>query len=67
MLFVSSFPFDIRINNIISLKGFKSFPKNLHLKYIVYTGDEELLIDDIRVLPFEIFVKRLHLGKIILT
>ena len=51
MLFVSSFPFDIRINNIISLKGFKSFPQNLHSKYIVYTGDEELLIDDIRVLP----------------
>ena len=67
MLFVSSFPFGIRINNIISLKGFKSFPKNLHSKYIVYTGDEELLIDDVRVLPFEIFVKRLYNDKIILT
>ena len=49
------------------LKGFKSFPKNLHSKYIVYTGDEELLIDDVRVLPFEIFVKRLYNDKIILT
>ena len=63
MLFVSSFPFGIRINNIISLKGFKSFPKNLHSKYIVYTGDEELLIDDVRVLPFEIFVKDFIWGK----
>lgn len=33
--------------------------------FIVYRGDSELVVDGIRVLPFETFVRRLHAGEII--
>lgn len=33
--------------------------------YIVYRGERELLVDDIRVLPVEIFLRQLHTGNII--
>ena len=47
------------------LKGFKVFPKKLHSKYVVYTGDEELLVEDTRILPFETFCRKLYAGEII--
>lgn len=33
--------------------------------YVVYRGAEELLVDDVRVLPVETFLRRLHAGDVI--
>ena len=40
-----------------SLSGVKS--------YVVYRGDEELLVDDVQVLPVESFLRRLHAGDVL--
>lgn len=40
-----------------SLSGVKS--------YVVYRGDEELLVDDVHVLPVESFLRRLHAGDVL--
>lgn len=40
-----------------SLSGVKS--------YVVYQGDEELLVDDVHVLPVESFLRRLHAGDVL--
>jgi hypothetical protein len=32
---------------------------------VVYRGDTELEIDGVRVLPFEVFARRLHAGEIL--
>ena len=33
--------------------------------YVVYRGSEELLVEDVRVLPVEVFLRRLHAGEVL--
>jgi predicted AAA+ superfamily ATPase len=47
-------------------KGIASFLEGRKAKsYIVYRGTRELEIDGTRVLPLEIFLRRLHAGEIV--
>lgn len=49
------------------LKGLKSLRENMEVTaaYIVYLGMEELIIDNVRVLPVLTFLKNLHKGALI--
>ena len=49
------------------LKGLKSLKESmsLHGAYLVYPGSEELLIDDIRIMPVMDFLRQLHEGRIL--
>ncbi len=47
-------------------KGLAAFMEGHRARsYVVYRGDRELLVDGTRVLPLEIFLRRLHAGEII--
>lgn len=49
------------------LKGIKSLNNNLPLRsaYLIYQGDEDLIIDDVRILRPLSFLKKLHAGDIL--
>lgn len=49
------------------LKGLKSLRESLPLKkaYLVYFGQEELLIDDVLIIPVMNFLKKLHAGEVL--
>lgn len=49
------------------LDGLKSLRAGRHVNssYLVYRGDEELVVDDVRVLPVDLFLRRLHAGEVL--
>lgn len=49
------------------LKGLKALKASMavHASYLVYMGSEELIIDDIHIMPVMNFLKKLHAGLIL--
>lgn len=49
------------------LKGIKSFSETNKLakSYIIYNGKKELIVEGTKVLPFQVFCKKLHEGEIL--
>lgn len=49
------------------LKGLKSLGEDLHLRksYVVYQGEENLLIDDVQVINVKSFLKLLYQGEVL--